>query len=80
MRTKIQRWGNSLGLRIPKLLAEESGVYAGSEVELSVENGDLIVRPARSIRYRLKDLLEEISDENLHGEVDTGEAVGREAW
>lgn len=80
MRTKIQRWGNSLGLRIPKLLAEESGVYAGTEVELSVEDGDIIVRPARSIRYRLKDLLEEISDENLHGEVDTGEAVGREAW
>jgi antitoxin MazE len=80
MQTKIQKWGNSLGLRIPKLIAEEAGVYAGSEVELSLEDGDLIVRPVRQPRYDLEQLLEKVTDENLHDEFDWGTSVGRESW
>ncbi len=48
MNTKIQKWGNSLGLRIPKSFAEEAGVEAGSEVDLTVEDGQLIVRGKQS--------------------------------
>jgi len=80
MQTKIQRWGNSLGLRIPRSFAEEAGVEAGSEVDLSVRDGDLVVRAAKRRAYRLGELLEKVTAKSLHGEVDTGEAIGREVW
>ena len=53
MQTRIQKWGNSLGLRIPKAFAEEAGVEAGSEVDLSLEDGELIIRPKRVPKYDL---------------------------
>ncbi len=80
MQTKIQRWGNSLGLRIPRAIAEDAGVGAGAEVDLSIRNGELIVKPARRAKYRLGELVRKISTKNLHGEVDTGAPVGREIW
>jgi antitoxin MazE len=80
MQTKVQKWGNSLGLRIPKSFAEQAGVEAGSEVDLSVEDGELIVRPRRQPRYELKDLLRSVTAKNVHKEVETGDPVGREAW
>ncbi len=80
MQTKVQKWGNSLGLRIPKSFAEQAGVEAGSEVDLSVEDGELIVRPIRQPKYELKDLLRSITAKNVHKEVETGDPVGREAW
>jgi antitoxin MazE len=80
MQTKIQRWGNSLGLRIPRSFAEEAGVEAGSQVDLSVRDGDLIVRATNRRTYRLSELLEKITAKNLHDEVDTGEPMGREVW
>ena len=80
MQTRIQKWGNSLGLRIPKSFAEQVGVEAGSEVDLSLEDGALIVRPTREPKYDLTTLLQGITDENLHAEVETGPAAGREVW
>ena len=80
MQTKIQRWGNSLGLRIPRSFAEEAGVEAGSEVDLSVRDGNLVVRASKRRTYRLSELLKKITAKNLHGEVNTGEPMGREVW
>ena len=80
MQTRIQRWGNSLGLRIPRSFAAEVGVDAGSEVDLSIQDGDLVVKPARRRTYQLRDLLRKITAKNLHGEVNTGDPVGREIW
>ncbi len=80
MRTKIQKWGNSLGLRIPKSFAEEAHIHAGSTVDLSMDDGRLIVRRLRVPPYRLEDLLSKVTKDNLHEEVPTREAVGREAW
>ncbi len=80
MQTKIQKWGNSLGLRIPKSFAEQAGFAAGSEVDLSVKDGGLIVRPAQRRKYRLQELLRGVSPKNLHEEVDNGAPVGREVW
>lgn len=80
MRTKIQKWGNSLGLRIPKSFAAETGVEAGSDVELSVKNGQLTVRPILRPQYDLDDLLQKVTSKNVHGEIDSGDAVGREGW
>lgn len=79
MQTKIQRWGNSLGLRIPKSFAEEARVEAGSTVDLSIEGGDLVIRPLRR-RYTLRSLVAGINRDNVHESVDTGEPVGRETW
>jgi antitoxin MazE len=80
VQTRIQRWGNSLGLRIPRSFAQEAGVGAGSEVDLSLEGGDLVVRPARRRTYQLEDLLRRVTAKNVHGEVETGRPVGREIW
>ncbi len=80
MLTKIQKWGNSLGLRIPKSFAAEAEVEAGSTVDICVENGDLVIRPVRRREYVLSELLKEINPQNLHEEISTGEPVGREAW
>ena len=80
MQTKIQRWGNSLGLRIPRSFAKEAGVAAGSEVDLSIQDGDLVVKPAKRRKYRLEELLLKITAKNVHAEVDTGGQVGKEAW
>lgn len=78
MQTRVQKWGNSLGLRIPRGLAEQLGLGAGSEVSLSARDGDLLVRPALPARLNLEDLLAEVTPANLHSCVDTGEAIGQE--
>ncbi len=80
MRTKVVKWGNSLGLRIPKSFAEEVQVSEGSVVDLSLQDGYLIVRVAPQTTVGLVDLLAGITDENLHGEINTGDAVGGENW
>ena len=80
MRTKIVKWGNSLGLRIPKAFAEEVRVAEGSEVDLSMKNGNLVIKVMEPDKLVLNDLLEKITDDNIHGETDTGDAVGGEIW
>ncbi len=82
MKTRIRKWGNSLALRIPKSFAEDAGLQSDSEVELSLIDGQLVIVPARKSKkkYRLEDLLEGITDENLHGETDFGAPVGDEVW
>jgi antitoxin MazE len=80
MLTKVQKWGNSLGLRIPRSFAADAKVGPGSIVDISLVRGGLMVRAARPRRYRLADLLKGISKRNLHPEVDAGGPVGREDW
>ena len=80
VQTRITKWGNSLGLRIPKALAEETAVQEGSRVEILALDGELVVRPLRTPRHTLAELLSGITKGNLHEEVDTGPAVGREGW
>jgi len=77
---RIQKWGNSLGLRIPRTLAADAHVAEGTSVELNVENGRLIVAPQRKANCRIEDLVARITPENLHGETDTGSPLGREVW
>jgi len=78
--TVIKKWGNSLALRIPKLLADEIGLEEDSAVDLLLEEGKLVIVPAVAPRYTLESLLADVMVENLHDEVDTGAAVGREVW
>lgn len=78
MRTKVRKWGNSLGLRLPKSAAEEARVENGSPVDVRVKNGVIVVRPLRKSRPKLSDLLKGIRPGNLHSEVDAGKPRGRE--
>lgn len=79
MRTRVQRWGNSLALRIPSALAEETNLEEGAEVEIAARQGKLVV--ARSTRkVRLEDLLAGITEDNLHSEVWTGGPAGKAVW
>jgi len=80
MLTKVQKWGNSLGLRIPRSFAADARVKPGSLVDISLVRGGLMVRAARPTRYRLDDLLKGINQRNLHAEVNFGRRAGREAW
>lgn len=80
MNTTVQKWGNSLAVRIPKSLAAETGVEAGSEVELTVRDGQLVLTPTHQRKYRLRDLLRYVTPANLHDEVAIGEPVGTEGW
>ena len=78
MRASIQKWGNSLAIRIPKSFAEEAKLAENSPVELSLVDGNLIISPARKTEWTLDELLAGITEENLHGEVDFGPPVGKE--
>ena len=80
MKLQIQKWGNSLALRIPKSFAIESQIEQGSTVEVSLESGKIIVFPVAEPDFCLDDLLAEVTVENLHGEIDTGASIGKEAW
>ena len=80
MKTRVQKWGNSLALRIPKSFAVEAGLHADADVELSLVGDTLVVRPIKPQSLTLEDLLRGVTDENLPGEWDTGPAVGKEVW
>ena len=80
MKTRVKKWGNSLALRIPKSFAKEARLREDTVVELSVTDGKLVVQPHCEEPLSLDGLLAGITDENLHGEWDTGPAVGKEIW
>lgn len=80
MESRIQKWGNSLAVRIPKPFASEVGLHQDDEVELHVKQGKLVITPMKIPAFRLADLLAEICPSNLHDEVDPGAAVGHEVW
>jgi antitoxin MazE len=78
MQTKVQKWGNSLALRIPKSFALNMDIKQNEFVDLSIGDGKLIITPITEKEYSLKELLAGVSEDNLHGEFDTGIPVGKE--
>ena len=78
MKTQVQRWGNSLAVRIPKIYATQMGFTENTTVELDLVDGALILRTNNNLS--LKQLLNGITDENLHSEADSGPSTGMEAW
>ena len=80
MQTKVQKWGNSLALRIPKSFASEVGLVDETPVDLSLVDGRLVVTPIIQRNFTLDELLAQITDENLHAEIDTGDPQGAEVW
>lgn len=79
MDTRVQRWGNSLALRIPQAFAVQAKVAEGTAVDIAIEDNRLVVTPVQH-RYRLEDLLKRIDRRKRHPEVRTGAAVGKEVW
>lgn len=81
MLAKVQKWGNSLALRLPKALADAADVHLDSSVEITVRDHMIVIEPLRHKRsYDLDELLAGVKPENLHGEAEFGRPVGKEVW
>ena len=77
--TQVSKWGNSLGLRLPKSVARDAHLDEGDTVEVSFDNGAIVIRPSRP-RYSLDELVGRITARNRHTESDWGGPLGDEVW
>lgn len=80
MQISIQKWGNSLALRIPQVMAKEAHLKQGGKADLRVTGGKLVVMPLARKVWTLKMLMSGIHKRNLPGKVETGGPVGQESW
>ncbi len=80
MKTRLQKCGDELTVRIPRRFADQIGLESNSPVELSLRGKELVIKPVAPPETDLDDLLAGVTERNLHGEVDTGSPMGREAW
>ena len=80
MRSKVQLWGNSLALRIPKYIANQIQINNGSEIDVSLEEEKIIIKPIKAKKESLEYLLSKIEKKNIHKEEDFGEPIGGEIW
>jgi antitoxin MazE len=76
MKMRLQKWGNSLALRIPKAFTEGLGLETGSQVSLSLEEGALVIKPNKGQAWNLDALLAEVASENIHAEWETEGTTG----
>ena len=79
MAAQVAKWGNSLGIRIPALIAKQAHLEEGTNIIFDVVDNSLVIRPKRH-KYTLDELLEGVTSENIHAETDTGMPVGNETW
>lgn len=80
MKVKIQQWGNSLGIRIPKAYASDIRLHKGSMVDITKVKGKLVIMPVEELEFSLEELLSGITGKNIHHEIDTGVPAGKEVW
>ena len=80
MASSLAKWGNSLALRIPSGFVKEMNLEEGTEVEISIVDGTLVLKPMKHKHYSLEDLVESITPENRHAEIWSEPAVGNEIW
>jgi antitoxin MazE len=82
MTTRLQKWGNSQGLRLPRHILEEAEIHVGDEVDITSKDGTIIISPIRHIRgkYDIRELLSHIPKDYKPEEVDWGKPVGKEVW
>jgi len=78
MEAMVQKWGNSLGIRIPNLIVREFSLKSGSVVNINNNGNEIVIKPVR--KSRLSEMLEQITDQNVHQEVETTGPVGKEIW
>jgi antitoxin MazE len=80
MRAKIQKWGNSLGLRLPKAVTLEAHLAEGDDVDIVTNGSDVVIRPLGTKRYKLAELLRTYPKSSEAAESDWGRSIGPEAW
>jgi antitoxin MazE len=80
MNTTVQKWGNSLALRIPRSVAEDVHLRQGSVVDIVLVAGKIVVKPRRQRHYALAQLLKGVTKRNRHTAFDWGGRIGQEAW
>jgi len=80
MNTRLQKWGNSLAVRIPKAFIDEMKIKENSSLYLEMKEGAILITPAPERRWSLKTLLSEVTEENKPGEWEMGEKSGIEEW
>jgi antitoxin MazE len=79
VKVQVVKWGNSHAVRLPKVVLEKAEMREGDQLEIRVEKGRIALAPARP-KLTLRDLVGRITPENLHGEQDWSQPVGREVW
>jgi antitoxin MazE len=80
MRSGVKKSGTSASLRIPAAVMQAANMAFNEAVDVREEAGRIVIEPVRLTEYRLDDLLAQITPENLHGEVEFGRPIGKEAW
>ena len=80
MTAAIAKWGNSLAVRIPQAIAEQAQIQAGSEINIDIIDGKIVLTPHQRKKYTLDELLDGMTSKHLHAEISTGVSVGNEAW
>ena len=82
MVTKVQKWGNSQGLRFSKAILEEAHINIGDQVNISVKKGQIIVEPVTKVRgkYDLRELVSKMPPNYQVEEFDWGKPIGKEVW
>lgn len=79
MKTSVKKWGNSMAVRIPALMAKDLQIRDGSILEVLVDSGNIILKPEKRNRVNLKKMLLKVNSSNIHGEVNAGKSMGRES-
>jgi antitoxin MazE len=80
MGATVAKWGNSLAIRIPQNLAKQIQLGEGDTIDLVIVDGNLVIKPRSRKQYSLDELVSAITPDNLHPEVESGAAMGNEAW
>jgi antitoxin MazE len=80
MRVQVKKWGNSASVRIPARLMAATSLSIDQEVEIRAEGGHIVIEAVRTPVYDLDELLDQITPDTLHDEVDFGPPVGKEVW
>ena len=78
MEAVVKKWGNSLGIRIPSIIARELSLKDGSRVNIDNRGKEIVITSIQ--KNKLSDMISKINEQNLHAEIDTGESVGKEIW
>lgn len=77
MQTIVQKWGNSLGIRIPSMYVKEFNLRSGNFVEIIKENGKIVIVPPKKT---LEEMLSKVTKDNIHAPIETGHSLGNEEW
>ncbi|EAU4728217.1 AbrB/MazE/SpoVT family DNA-binding domain-containing protein [Salmonella enterica] len=74
----VKKWGNSPSVRLPSAIVRAASLHVDDVVELSVEDGRIVIVPVKTKEYSLDALMAGITEDNLHKEISFGSPVGKE--